>query len=82
MKIEVKKKKKLLERSCAQFMLVKPEEEKGEGVVGKADKKSASKGKKNINASLILLLLLFRDSPTKRKFLPDRGGFHRSLQGC
>ena len=34
-----KKKKKPLERSCAQFMLMKPKEEKGVGVVGKADKK-------------------------------------------
>ena len=39
------------------------------------------KEKKGRNAQS-LLLLIFRDSPTKRKFLPDRGGFHRPLQEC
>ena len=34
--------------------------------------------KSGITLSL-LLLLIFRDSPTTRKYLPDRGGFHRLL---
>ena len=34
-----RKKKKTEERSCAECMLVKPVEEKGVGVVAKADKK-------------------------------------------
>ena len=37
-----KKEKKTEERSCAECMLVKPVEEKGVGVVAKADKKSLS----------------------------------------